>query len=399
MSEATSPATVQPFTIAVPQAVLDDLRQRLERARWPDPSPGYGWRQGTELAYLKSLVETWRSGFDWRKQEALLNGFPHCTAEVDGLRLHALHARSPHASARPLLLLHGWPGNVFEFYKLIPRLTQPERFGGSAADALHVVAPSLPGYGFSSAPQAPGAGPRQIARWLHTLMAERLGYRDYYVQGGDWGSVIGSWLALDRPEAVRALHLNMLGLRPALGAEGASLGAEGAAPAPPLAAEERAYLERAKRLRSEELAYQAIQGTKPQTLGYGLHDSPVGLAGWLVEKYRAWTDCGGELERALTREEVLTLITIYWVTGTITSSVRLYFEYRATRDALRAGERVEVPVGFADFPGEILRAPRAFVERAYAIVHWSEMPRGGHFAALEQPELLAQDLWRFFRGR
>jgi len=387
-SLAGSAASVQPFTIAVPQAVLDDLSLRLERVRWPDPSPGYGWRQGTDLAYLKSLVETWRTSFDWRKQEALLNGFPHCTTEVDGLRFHALHARSPHANARPLLLLHGWPGNVFEFYKLIPRLTEPDKFGGSAADALHVVAPSLPGYGFSAAPREPGASPRRIAHWLHTLMAERLGYRGYFVQGGDWGSVAGSWLARDQPDFVRALHLNMMGLRPSLGPE-----------SPPLTAEERAYLEHAKRLRGEELAYQAIQGTKPQTLGYGLHDSPVGLAGWLVEKYRAWTDCGGELERALTREELLTLITIYWVTGTITSSVRLYFEYRASRDALRAGERVEVPVGFADFPGEILRVPRAFAERAYAIAHWSEMPRGGHFAALEQPDLLARDLWKFFRGR
>jgi microsomal epoxide hydrolase len=204
--------------------------------------------------------------------------------------------------------------------------------------------------------------------------------------------VIGSWLAYDRPESVRALHLNMMGLRPALGPVGSP-------PAPALSAEEREYLERAKRLRSEELAYQAIQGTRPQTLGYGLHDSPAGLAGWLVEKYRAWTDCGGEVERALTREELLTLITIYWVTGTITSSLRLYFEYRASKDTLPPGRRVEVPVGFADFPGEILRVPRAFAERAYAIARWSEMPRGGHFAALEQPELLARELWEFFRGR
>lgn len=380
-------AALVPFRIDVPQAVLDDLKQRLERARWPDPSPGYGWKQGTELTYLQSLAETWRDRFDWRKQEALLNGFPQFTAEVDGLRLHFIHARSPHPAARPVLLLHGWPGNVFEFYKLIPRLTEPERFGGQARDALHVIAPSLPGYGFSAAPREPGGSPRQFGRWMHALMAERLGYRSYFVQGGDWGSVIASWLALDRPDAVVKLHLNMMGLRPALGPG-----------APPLGADESAYLDHAKRLRSEELAYQAIQGTKPQTLGYGLHDSPVGLAGWLVEKYRSWTDCAGELERALTREEILTLITIYWVTGSITSSLRLYFEFRASKDALGPGERIIVPVGFADFPREILRVPRPFAERAYNIRHWTSMPKGGHFAALEQPELLARDLWAFFGG-
>jgi epoxide hydrolase len=374
-----------PFTIAIPSATLDDLRQRLERARWPDPSPGYGWNQGTDLAYLQGLVETWRTEFDWLQQEARLNAFPQFTAEVDGLRLHFLHVRSPHASARPLLLLHGWPGNVFEFVKLIPRLVEPEKCGGRAGDALHVVAPSLPGYGFSAAPRAPGGSPRQFAGSMHRLMTEVLEYRSYFAQGGDWGSVIASWLALDRADAVRALHLNMMGLRPNLAPGGE-----------PLSPEEQEFFERAKTLRSEELAYQAIQGTRPQTLGYGLHDSPVGLAAWLVEKFRAWSDCGGDVERALTREEILTLITTYWVTGTITSSLRLYFEFRASRDALAPGQRVEVPVGFADFPREILRVPRALAERAYRIVRWTAMPRGGHFAALEQPELLARDLWAFF---
>jgi pimeloyl-ACP methyl ester carboxylesterase len=205
---------------------LDDLRERLERTRWPEPSPGYGWKQGTELAYLQSLVETWRSGFDWRKQEARLNAFPQFTAEVDGLRLHFLHARSPHPAARPLLLLHGWPGSVFEFLKLIPRLTEPEKFGGRREDALHVVAPSLPGYGFSSAPRAPGGSPRQFARWMHRLMSEALGYGAYFAQGGDWGSVIASWLAFDQPGAVAALHLNMMGLRPYLGPGAPPLGPE-----------------------------------------------------------------------------------------------------------------------------------------------------------------------------
>jgi microsomal epoxide hydrolase len=257
-----------------------------------------------------------------------------------------------------------------EFYKLIARLIAPEKHGGEAKDAMHVIAPSLPGYGFSSPPQAPGGNPRQFAHWFHELMNARLGYGAYFVQGGDWGSVIASWLAFDHPESVARLHLNMMGLRPATGPGSREL-----------ARDELAYLAQAKKLRSEELAYQAIQGTKPQTLGYGLHDSPVGLAGWLVEKYRAWTDCGGEIERALSRTEALTLITWYWVTRSITSSMRLYFEFRASTDALAAGERVTVPVGFADFPGEILRVPRAFAERAYNIRRWTTMPRGGHFAA------------------
>jgi pimeloyl-ACP methyl ester carboxylesterase len=380
---------LEPFRIAVPQAILDDLGQRLERTRWPDASPHPGWRQGTELAYLQSLVETWRATYDWRRTEALLNGFPQFTAEVDGLRLHLLYARSPHAAARPLLLLHGWPGSVYEFHKLIPRLTEPERYGGRAEEALHVVAPSLPGYGFSSAPRRPGASPRQIARWMHALMTDGLGHARYFVQGGDWGSVIGSWLAVDQPQAVTALHVNMLGLPPARGSGAAT------APLPP---EEQAYLERAKRLRGDEFGYQAIQGSRPQSLGYGLMDSPVGLAAWLVEKYRAWTDCGGDLEQALPREDVLALITLYWVTGSITSSMRLYYEFRAAKDVLAPGQRVTVPVGFADFPREILRAPRSLVERAYAIAHWTEMPRGGHFAALEQPDLLAGDVRTFFAG-
>jgi pimeloyl-ACP methyl ester carboxylesterase len=379
---------LSPFTVAVPQAVLDDLRRRLDHTRWPDASPGYGWKQGTELGYLQQLVETWRTDFDWRKREALLNTFAQYTLDEGGSRLHFIHARSPHAAARPLLLLHGWPGSVFEFVKLIPRLIQPENFGGRIEDSMHVIAPSLPGYGFSTPPQDSGGTPREFARRFHRLMAETLGYATYFAQGGDWGSVIASWLALDQPQSVRALHVNMMGLRPNLGAGTA-----------PLTAEETGYYERAKRLRSEELAYQAIQGTKPQSLGYGLNDSPAGLAGWLVEKYRAWTDCGGEVERALTREEILTLITLYWVTGSITSSLRLYFEFRTSKDALAPNQKVEVPVGFADFPREILRAPRSMAERVYTIARWTEMPRGGHFAALEQPELLAQDLWAFFRGR
>lgn len=375
---------IQPFIVQVPDGVLDGLRERLARTRWPDPSPHPPWTQGTDLAYLRGLVEYWRTAFDWRGAEAALNAFSQYQADVDGLRLHFIHQRSSHAQARPLLILHGWPGGVYEFHKLIPRLTQPERFGGDARDAFHVVAPSLPGYGFSEAPRQPGETPRAMSRRFHTLMTSVLGYPRYGVQGGDWGAVIATWLAFDHPGAVAALHLNMPGLRPNLSGT------------PPLTAEEKAYLAAWERLRGEEFGYMAIQSSRPQTLGYGLNDSPAGLAAWLVEKYRAWSDCGGDVERAITRDEMLTLITVYWVTGTITSSMRLYHEFRAGKEGLPPGRRVECPTGYADFPKEILRAPRSWVERAYNIVHWTPMPRGGHFAALEQPELLARDIGRFF---
>lgn len=376
----------EPFTIAVPQDVLDDLHRRIDQTRWPDASPRAPWAQGSDLAYLRGLVDYWRRHFDWRRSERELNGFTQFTAPVDGLKLHVIHQRSSHPNARPLLLAHGWPGNVYEFHKLIPRLTQPERFGGAAADAFHVVAPSLPGYGWSEAPRKPGESPRAIGRRFHRLMAETLGYARYGTQGGDWGSVIASWMAFDQPGAVAGLHLNMPGL-------GANL-AEG----PPLEQEEMAYLAEWEKQRAEEFGYMILQGSRPQSLAYGLADSPVGLAGWLVEKYRAWSDCGGDPEAALSRDEILTLITIYWVTNSIASSVRLYHEHRHAKDRLPADARVEVPVGFADFPKEILRAPRIWVERAYHIVQWTSYARGGHFAALEQPDVLAEDIRKFFRA-
>jgi pimeloyl-ACP methyl ester carboxylesterase len=371
----------KPFRIAVPEAVLTDLRERLARTRWPDAVPAYGWGQGTEPAYLRGLLDYWRSDYDWRAQEARLNAFPQFTAEAEGQALHFIHARSPHAHARPLLIVHGWPGSVFEFCRLIPRLTEPEAHGGRAEDAFHVVAPSLPGYAFSPAPREPGAGPRRIAGWLHALMSGVLGYPRYWAQGGDWGSVVASWLAFDRPQAVAGLHLNMAGLRPATGPG-----------TPPPSEEEQRFLAAARRLREEELGYMAIQASRPQTLGYALNDSPAGLAAWLVEKFRAWSDCGGDVERSFPRDELLTHIMLYWVTGSITSSMRLYFEHRHAEKGPPAGQRVEVPTAFADFPRELLRQPRAWVERSYRIVRWSEMPRGGHFAALEAPDLLAADI-------
>ena len=378
---------IEPFQIAVPDSVLEDLQDRLARARLPDAVAAYGWDQGTPPDYLQELVKYWRTDFDWRAQEARLNRFPQFQVRIGGSRLHFLHVRSPRPEARPLLLLHGWPGSIFEFYKIIPLLTEPQAVGGAPAQAFHVIAPSLPGYGFSEAPREPGFTPRKFGAIFRELMTDVLEYRRFFAQGGDWGSVIASWMAFDFPEVVAGLHLNMAGLRPPLG--------EGT---PPLSAEEKAFLAAARKQMEEDMAYMAIQGTRPQSLGYGLHDSPVGLAAWLTEKFRAWTDCHGDLERSISKDELLTNIMIYWATGTITSSMRLYYEYRHHRDGLRPGERVECPTGFADFPGEILRAPRSWVERAYNIQQWTEMKAGGHFAALETPEALAEDVRRFFAG-
>ncbi len=376
---------VSPYEIRVPESVLQDLRERLARTRWPDHIPEFGWAQGTVPSYLRELVDYWQNAYQWRDHEAMLNRLAQFRTDLGGGQLHFVHERSPHEEARPLLLIHGWPGSFFEFYKVIPRLTHPVDFGGRPEDAFHVVAPSLPGYGFSQAPQAPGATPRSFGAIFHALMHRVLGYPRYFAQGGDWGSVVASWMAHDFHPVVAGLHINMVGLRPTLNEE-----------SPPLSDEEKAFLAQARQQMGEDMAYQAIQGTRPQSLGYGLHDSPVGLAGWLVEKFRAWSDCGGDLEQSISRDELLTNLMIYWVSGTITSSMRLYYEYRHQKEKLPPGARVECPTGFCDFPGEIIRAPRSWVERAYRICRWSEMKAGGHFAALEAPEALTEDIRGFF---
>ncbi|MBI3992256.1 MAG: alpha/beta fold hydrolase [Candidatus Lambdaproteobacteria bacterium] len=377
-----------PFRIETPEAVLHDLRERLRRTRWPGQVQGIGWAQGSPLEAVQAMAAYWLEGYDWRAHEAQLNALPHFRAEVDGQVLHFIHLRSTHAQARPLLLQHGWPGSFYEFVKLLPLLTQPEAHGGTPADAFHVVVPSLPGYTFSPPPAAPGMGTRRIGGLLHRLMQQELGYARYGLQGGDWGAVVTSWMAQEQPQRVLGLHLNMQGVRAKTGGG-----------APPLDEAEQAYLAGARAKFQEDMAYYAIQGTRPQTLGYGLTDSPAGLLGWLLEKFRAWTDCGGELENALTRDEFLTNLTLYWVTGCIASSTRLYYEHVHSRDdQLPPGARVETPTGFANFPGEIFTPPRRWVERAYNVVRWTDMPRGGHFAAFEQPALLAGDLRAFFAG-
>jgi pimeloyl-ACP methyl ester carboxylesterase len=377
------PETIDSFRIEVPDEVLSDLQQRLRATRFPDQIEGVGWNYGTELGYLQELVAYWRDKFDWRHQEAELNRHPQFLTEVQGQKIHFVHARSQHADAHPLLLVHGWPGGVSEFNKVLGPLVDPEAHGGKAEDAFHVVCPSLPGFGFSGPTHETGWSPYRMAEAFAELM-DRLGYGRYGAQGGDWGSIISTNLGGCDAQHLSGIHLNMpLAIPPASGHEG-------------LTEAEKADLADGARFDAEGTGYQKIQGTKPQSLGYGLNDSPAGLAGWITEKFHAWTDCDGEVENAVTKDELLTVITTYWVTQTIASSMRIYREmFTNPRMAIFEG-RVEVPTGIARFPKEIMRFPRAWVENHYNVTHWTEMPKGGHFAALEQPELFVEDVRSFF---
>jgi len=386
-----TPFRPKPFRIDVPQAVLDDLRERLARTRWPDQAPGAPWAYGADLAYVKELCAYWRERYDWRKHEALLNGFRQFTAPVAGIDLHFIHVEGRgHEEGRgpaplPLLLSHGWPGSIWEFHKIIPMLTDPARFGGDPRDAFTVVAPSLPGYGFSFAPGQPRFGVTEIADAFATLMTDVLGYRRFAAQGGDWGGFITSRLGIAYPERLAGIHVNLLSLRRDL-----------PRPKDPTP-EERTYLDDLGAWLREETGYQWIQGTKPQTLAFGLTDSPAGLAAWIVEKFRAWSDCGGDVERRFTKDELLTNITLYWVTGAINSSFWPYYARYHAPWPIGDGQRVEVPTAYAAFPKEIVRPPRSWAERVYNIRRWTVMPSGGHFAALEEPQALVDDLRAFFR--
>lgn len=378
MSEA-----IERFRIHVDEAVLEDLRRRLAQARLPDQIEGTGWEYGIPTDYLRELVDHWQGEYDWRAQEARLGELEHFHTRIDGQSIHFVHARSRHADAFPLLLTHGWPGSIVEFLDVVPRLVDPEAHGGRAADAFHVVAPSLPGYGFSEPTRTQGWDVPRIARAWVELM-RRLGYARYGAQGGDWGAQVTTRLGALDPEHCAAIHLNMpIGAQPE----------EKVA----LSDEDKADLAAMGRFQAEESAYALLQGTKPQTLGVGLNDSPSGLLAWIVEKFRAWSDCDGHPENAFTRDQLLTNVMLYWVTQTATSSARLYWESKHGGMWSEKPEFVRVPTGVARYPKEVVRFPRAWVERQYNVTHWVEMPRGGHFAAMEQPELFVEDLRAFFR--
>jgi len=375
MSEA-----IERFQIRVDDSVLEDLRDRLTRTRFADQIEGAGWDYGIPMDYLRELVEYWRDTYDWRAQEARLNSFSHFRTRIDGQSIHFIHARSAHTDAFPLVLTHGWPGSVVEFLDVIPRLIDPEADGGRAADAFHVITPSLPGYGYSEPTRSRGWDVQRIAHAFVELM-DRLGYSRYGAQGGDWGAQVTTRIGALDPEHCAAIHLNM------------PIGTPPENPVP-LTAEEQADLAAMETFMREESGYANEQGTKPQTVGAALNDSPAGLLAWLVEKFRTWSDCDGHPENCYTRDQLITNVMVYWVTQTIASSARLYWE---TRHGGSSPPIVEVPTGVARYPKEVLRWPRSWVERQYNVTRWAVMPRGGHFAAMEQPALFAEDLREFFR--
>jgi pimeloyl-ACP methyl ester carboxylesterase len=362
------------FTLNVAPAAIADLQARLERVRWPDEAPDAPWLYGTSLAFMRELVAHWRQRFDWRATEAQLNAWPQFRTRIDGIDIHFLHVQGAGANPMPLLLSHGWPGSVLEFMKLIPLL---------AAAGFTLVVPSLPGYTLSFAESQPRKGLAEIGAIFDTLMHERLGYARYGAQGGDWGSFVTAWLGANRAEHLIGIHLNMLPLR-----------RDAAMFAAPSAAERR-YLDELALFLKEETGYQAIQGTRPQTLAFALSDSPVGLAAWFAEKYRAWTDCDGDPRNALTLDEMLGNISLYWFSNCIGASFWPY--YARLHGPWPIDGSITVPTGYCEFPREILRPPRDAAERVFKdIRRWSVMPRGGHFAALEQPQALAAEIGALF---
>ena len=383
---------VKPFQIKVDEAVLRDLKERLVRTRWPNGIDGTEWEYGVDLKYMQELQVYWREKYDWRVHERQLNQFDQFQTTIDGLEMHFIHVRSKEKDARPLVLVHGWPGSVYEFHKIIGPLTDPVPHGGQAEDAFHVVCPSLPGFGFSGQPNEKGWSSQRMAEVIAKLMA-RLGYERYGAQGGDWGGGITRWLAANDGGHCIGGHSNFPSANQPLDdpLRGVST------------AEVERFQQRVKEL-NDHKAYGAIQGSRPLTLGYALNDSPVGLASWIVDKFWAWSDHRGHLENSFTKDELLTNVMIYWVTETMPSSVRIYFEssHNLPRPASMtpfASTGKPAPMGFALFPKEINVPPRAWVERNMggALIHWTEMPRGGHFAALEEPALLVEDVRTFFR--
>jgi pimeloyl-ACP methyl ester carboxylesterase len=375
------------FRLDVSDAVLADLHARLERVRWPDEAPGgAAWQFGTDLRYLRGLVDYWRDGYDWRTHEARLNAWPQYTARAGGIELHFAHVPGIGPRPMPLVLSHGWPGSVLEFVKLIPLLTDPASHGGHAADAFTVVAPSLPGFTLSFAAGQPRLALPAMADVFAELMVEVLGYQRFAAQGGDFGAFISAALGLNHADNVVGIHLNLLPLK--------------RDDPPPAGDDPELVLWRTElgRWLREETGYSAIQGTKPQTLAYALTDSPVGLAAWIVEKFQTWTDCDGDLESRISRDELLTNIMLYWVTGAIGSSFWPYYARQHEGWLLPGPRKVEVPTGYCSFPGDILHPPRVVAEQAFAnIQRWTVQPRGGHFAALEEPQALAEDIRAFFR--
>jgi pimeloyl-ACP methyl ester carboxylesterase len=385
MSQSNPSLSIQPFAVWVEEDVLSDLRARIRNTRWPEQAPGAAWEQGTDLEYLRQMLAYWADEFDWRAQERTLNAFDQFRAELDGVHIHFVHERARHGQGIPLVLTHGWPSTFVELLPLVPLLTDP-RAHGIEGPAFDVVIPSLPGYAFSERPAKKGINYRYTAGLWHMLM-RGLGYDHFGAQGGDFGAGVATLMALDNPEPMIGVHLSNLEISPYMGPG-----------ARPLSEAERTYLERNETWWQVEGGYKAIQATKPQTLGYGLNDSPAGLAAWILEKWRSWADSRGDLDERFSREFLLTHLTIYWATQTITSSMRDYFDNRWVGVTLGSQDFVRVPTAIAVFTQFVDEGtpPREWAERLYNVRQWTPMPSGGHFAPAEEPERLARDIVAFF---
>ncbi len=395
--ETIADPAVRPFRVDIPEAALVDLRRRIAATRWPDKETVADQSQGARLAKVQALVQYWRTDYDWRRVEASLNALPQFVTTIDGLDIHFIHVRSRHPHAMPLLITHGWPGSVLELVKAIGPLTDPTAYGGRAEDAFDVVIPSMPGYGFSARPEGTGWDPDHIARAWAVLM-ERLGYTRYVSQGGDWGSVIADAMARQAPPGLLGIHVNMPATVPDDVAQAVKSG--GPAPAGLSGAELTAY-DSLNTFFTRNAGYGVMMVTRPQTVGYGLSDSPAGLAAWMYDKFAQWTYSGGEPERSLTKDEMLDDITLYWLTNTAVSSARLYWENNNNNfsaSAQRTNE-IAIPVAVTVFPGEIYRAPKSWTQRAYPrLIYFNEVDKGGHFAAWEQPELFAAEVRAAFKS-
>jgi microsomal epoxide hydrolase len=372
----------RPFEIHVSDDVLEDLRDRLSRTRWPDSGLSDGWAHGADPAYIRELCEYWRTDYDWRSREAELNRFPQFVSTVDGVDFHYYHVRGKGPNPMPLLLVHGWPGSVFEFHDLIDPLTDPASHGGNAADSFDVVVPALPGYGWSSKPREPGWGPTRTAAAFDTLMTRELGYGKYGTQGGDWGGIITAKMGASHGDHIVGVHLSMMfviGPRPA-----------------EISPEDAIYVMSQEAFRATETAYNQLQATKPTSLAIAQTDSPAGIAAWIVEKFRSWSDCDGRVESVFSRDRLLTNIMFYWAPNSIDSAARMYYEAQRDADAF-SWERINVPVAVAAFAKEIYQAPRRWCEARVNLARWTEFDKGGHFPAMERPLELTHDIREFFR--
>ncbi|NIY91957.1 epoxide hydrolase family protein [Vibrio diazotrophicus] len=375
---------IKPFNIAIPQTQLDDLYKRLEATRWPVLPKNNNWERGTHSDYLQSLVRYWLDDFDWRKQEADLNQFSHYQSEVKGEKLHFIYQKGKGKSPTPLILTHGWPDSFYRYHKIIPMLTDPEQFGGSTDDSFDVIIPSIPGFGFSEPSSRTGLNNSQVAELWHELMTQILGYKTYMAGGGDIGSGVSRYLAAKYPNSLIGLHLTDVGIiRDLLSTQDSHCSDE-----------ELNYKKSAMNWLNQEGGYMSLQATKPSTLAFGLNDSPVGLASWIIEKFRSWSDCGGELDKRYSKDELLTNIMIYWFTGTIGSSINMYYE---NMHGLPSLDGFNVPCAIARFGADILLPPKVWTEQKYNVVQWSDIAKGGHFTAMEEPLLFVEDIRSFAR--